>query len=130
MEEKQTFRAPFLFHLPESRSLYELCPSQSLYRTDGNRTWSSPPTHWQVLVQGRFSLSNSTVKIAKPSIGKAIRNKTLTFNVFKLPKKICLYLKSFDLFTATSMQLEIIVLSEISQKEKEKYFMISLICGI
>ena len=31
-------------------------------------------------------------------------------------------------FAATWMQLEII--SEVSQKEKEKYHMISLICGI
>ena len=28
------------------------------------------------------------------------------------------------------MQLEIIILSEVSQKEKDKYYMISLICGI
>ena len=28
------------------------------------------------------------------------------------------------------MQLEIIILSEVSQKEKDKYHMISLICGI
>lgn len=34
---KPTFRAPFLFHLLESRSLYELCPGQSLYHTVGNR---------------------------------------------------------------------------------------------
>ena len=33
-------------------------------------------------------------------------------------------------FAATWMQLEIIVSSEVSQKEKEKYHMISLICGI
>ena len=31
---------------------------------------------------------------------------------------------------ATWMDLEIIILSEISQKEKDKYHMISLICGI
>ena len=31
---------------------------------------------------------------------------------------------------ATWMQLEIIILSEVSQKEKDKYHMISLICGI
>jgi len=31
---------------------------------------------------------------------------------------------------ATWTQLEIIILSEVSQKEKEKYPMISLICGI
>ena len=32
-------------------------------------------------------------------------------------------------FTATRMDPEIIILSEISQKEKDKYHMISLICG-
>ena len=33
-------------------------------------------------------------------------------------------------FAATYMQLEIIILSELNQKEKDKYFLISLICGI
>ena len=33
-------------------------------------------------------------------------------------------------FAATWLQLEIIILSEVSQKEKDKYHMISLICGI
>ena len=33
-------------------------------------------------------------------------------------------------FAATRMDLEIIILSELSQKEKDKYHMISLICGI
>ena len=33
-------------------------------------------------------------------------------------------------FTATWMDLEIIILSEVSQREKDKYHMISLICGI
>ena len=31
---------------------------------------------------------------------------------------------------ATWVQLEILILSEVSQKEKDKYHMISLICGI
>ena len=34
------------------------------------------------------------------------------------------------LFAATWMDLEIIILSEVSQTEKDKYHMISLICGI
>ena len=34
------------------------------------------------------------------------------------------------LFAATWMDLEIITLSEVSQKEENKYHMISLICGI
>ena len=33
-------------------------------------------------------------------------------------------------FAATWMDLEIIILSEVSQKEKDIYHMISLICGI
>ena len=33
-------------------------------------------------------------------------------------------------FAATWMQLEIIILSEVNQKEKDKYHMISLICEI
>ena len=33
-------------------------------------------------------------------------------------------------FAATWMDLEGIMLSEISQTEKDKYYMISLICGI
>ena len=33
-------------------------------------------------------------------------------------------------FAATWMDLEIVILSEVSQTEKEKYCMILLICGI
>ena len=33
-------------------------------------------------------------------------------------------------FTTTWMQLEIVILSEASQKEKDKYHMLSLICSI
>ena len=33
-------------------------------------------------------------------------------------------------FAATWMQLEITILNEVSQKEKDKYYMISLMCGI
>ena len=33
-------------------------------------------------------------------------------------------------FVATWMNLENIILSEVSQKEKDKYYMISLICKI
>ena len=33
-------------------------------------------------------------------------------------------------FVATWMDLEIIILREVSQKQKDKYYMISLICGI
>ena len=33
-------------------------------------------------------------------------------------------------FAATWMELEVIILSEVSQTEKDKYYTISLVCGI
>ena len=33
-------------------------------------------------------------------------------------------------FAATCMDLEIIILSEVSQREKDKHYILSLICGI
>ena len=33
-------------------------------------------------------------------------------------------------FVATQMNLEIVTLSEVSQTQKHKYYMVSLICGI
>ena len=33
-------------------------------------------------------------------------------------------------FAATWMDLKIVILSEVSQKQKDKYHMLSLICGI
>ena len=33
-------------------------------------------------------------------------------------------------FAATWMDIEIIILSELSQKEKDKYLVVTLICGI
>ena len=38
--------------------------------------------------------------------------------------------KRNEMLQAIRMQLEMIILSEISQKEKDKYHMISLICRI
>ena len=34
------------------------------------------------------------------------------------------------LFSATAMDLETVILSEVSQKEKDKYDVLLLICGI
>ena len=42
------------------------------------------------------------------------------------------YIKKNEImpFAVTWMDLEITILSEVSQKEKDEYHMISLICGI
>ena len=39
-------------------------------------------------------------------------------------------MKNKEIFAATWMHLEIIILSEVSQTEKDKYHMILFICGI
>ena len=33
-------------------------------------------------------------------------------------------------FAATKMDLDVVILSNVSQKEKDKYHMLSLVCGI
>ena len=38
--------------------------------------------------------------------------------------------KAITPFTATWMELETLILSEVSQKEKDKYRRISILCGI
>ena len=48
----------------------------------------------------------------------------------ELLPKILSNLKKPFFFFATWMDLDIIILSEVSQKEKDKYHMILLICGI
>ena len=48
-----------------------------------------------------------------------------TMEYFSIIKK-----NEIVLFAATWMDLEIIILSEVSQKEREEYYIISLICGI
>ena len=48
----------------------------------------------------------------------------IQWNIFQLKKE------EIRSFAATWMNLEGIMLSEISQTEKDKYCMISLICGI
>ena len=46
--------------------------------------------------------------------------------------KYCSFIKENEIkpFVATWTDLEIIILSEVSWKEKDKYHIISLICGI
>ena len=53
-------------------------------------------------------------------------------DVVHIHNGILLSLKKNEImpFAATWMDLEIIILNEVSQKEKDKYHMISLICGI
>ena len=53
-------------------------------------------------------------------------------NVVHIYKGMLLVIKRNEIvpFAATQMDLEIVIPSEVSQTEKEKYHMISLLCGV
>ena len=59
-----------------------------------------------------------------PSTDEWIKKMWYTMEYYSAIKK-----KEIMAFAATWTQLEMIILSEVSQKEKDKYHMISPICG-
>ena len=54
----------------------------------------------------------------------------LTDDIYTMESYSALKKNEIMPFAATWMQLEMLVLSEVSQKEKGKYHMLSLVCGI
>ena len=52
------------------------------------------------------------------------------WNIYTMEYYLAIKKNEIMPFAAIWMDLEIIILSEVSQKEKDKYHMISLICGI
>ena len=70
-----------------------------------------------------------TWKLPKwPSTGEWI--KKMWYNVYKIKYYSAIENNEIMPFAATWMQLEILILSEVNQKGKDKYHMMSLICGI
>ena len=79
-----------------------------------------------VLTEALFTISKTCEQPRCPSIDEWIKKMWYIYTM----KYYSAIKKGKSLFAATQMQLEIIILSEISQKEKDKYHMISLVCGI
>ena len=52
------------------------------------------------------------------------------WNIYKLEYYSAIKKNKIMPFAAIWMQLEILILGEVSQQEKDKYLMISFICGI
>ena len=75
----------------------------------------------------RFILAKTWKQLKCPSTDEWIRKMwyNYTMEYYSALKK-----NKIMPFAATWMQLEMIILSEVSQKEKDKYHMISLTCGI
>ena len=83
------------------------------------------------------NLMNSSKKFKMSSKGDICVNKRLSFwkwkehtgVLWKIKEKRRVTIGKVG-FIATKMQLEIIILREASQKEKDKYHLVPLICGI
>ena len=79
-----------------------------------------------MFIAALFTIANSWKQPKCPSQMNGLRKVVLIHNGILLSYKK----DKIMLFVATWMQPEILILSEVSQKEKDKYHMISLICGI
>ena len=73
-------------------------------------------------------LFSETFQIEQKDKKKKKRKNPMSFGTNRCTN--LLFLLLLMPFTATWMDLEISILSEVSQTEKDKYHMISLICGI
>ena len=62
-----------------------------------------------------------------PSVGEWVKK---PWDIYTLEYYVAIHKEEILPFTTTSMDLEIVRLSELCQSEKDKYHMISLICGI
>ena len=72
-----------------------------------------------------FTIAQAWKQLKCPSRDEKIKMWCNTMRYYSLIKK-----PQIMLFAETWMQLEIIILSEVSPKEKDEYYMMSLTCGI
>ena len=80
-----------------------------------------------MFIEALFTIAKTWKQPKCPSTDEWIKNMwyIYTMKYYSAVKK-----NELMLFAATWMDLEIIILSEVSQTVKDKYHMISLICGI
>ena len=80
-----------------------------------------------MFIAALFTIANTWKQPKCPLTGEWIKKMwyTYTMEYYSVIKK-----NEIMPFAATWMQLEIIILSKVSQKEQDKYHMISVICGI
>ena len=91
-----------------------------------DKTIIQKDTYTPVFIAALFTIAKTWKQPKCPSTDEWIKKMyTYTMEYYSAIKK-----NKIMPFAATWMQLEIIILSEVSQKEKDKYHMILLTCGI
>ena len=92
-----------------------------------DKTFLKNDTCTHIFIAALFTIAKTWKQPKCPSIDNWIRKNWYIYTI-----KYYSAIKKNDImpFAATWMELETLVLSEVSQKEKDKYHMISLICGL
>ena len=80
-----------------------------------------------MLIAVLLTMANTWKQPRCPPVDEWIKQ---LWDIYTVKYYLALKKKKILLFVAAWMDLENIMLSEISQSEKDKYHMISLICGI
>ena len=78
-----------------------------------------------MFIAALFTIAKTWKQPKCPSTDERIKKYIYTMEYYSAIKK-----NEIMLFTATWMDLEVLILSEVSQTEKDKYNMISFIFGI
>ena len=92
-----------------------------------DKTFLKKDTCTRMFTAALFTIAKTWKQAKCPSIDDWIRNMwyRYTMEYYSAIKK-----NKIMPFAATWMELETLILSEVSQKEKDKYHMISLVSGI
>ena len=102
-------------------------PAIPLLGIDLEKTIIQKYTCTPMFIIAQFTIARTWKQIQCPSTGEWIKKMWYIYTM-----EYCSAIKKNEImtFAATWMDLEILIPSEVSQTEKDKYHMILLICGI
>ena len=80
-----------------------------------------------MFIAALFTIARTWKQPKCPSTDECIKK---MWHIYTMEYYSAIKRAEIELFAVKWMDLEIIILSEVSQKEKDKYHLISLMCGI
>ena len=102
-------------------------PAIPLLRIYAEKTVIQKKSCTTMFIAALFTIARTWKQPKCPSTDECIKK---TWHMYTMGYYSAIKRNEIMPFAATWMQLEIITLNEVSQKEKDKYHMISLMCGI